>query len=89
MQSGTRKTKAWRLEYDVVSAPEVEPLMGWTSTADPTRQIKLAFPTREDAIRYATRNGIPYRVEEEHEPADKRMSYSDNFRADRPAPWTH
>ncbi|MEM7695126.1 MAG: ETC complex I subunit [Pseudomonadota bacterium] len=89
MQSGTRKTKRWRLEFVTDTAPEVEPLMGWTASADTARQVRLDFPTKEDAVRYAEAKGLEYRIEEGKDAGDKKIAYSDNFRADRPAPWTH
>ena len=89
MQSGTRKTRGWRLEFEPERALSVEPLMGWTASSDPTRQVRLDFPSREDAVAYAERNAIPYRVEDERTTRDKRIAYSDNFRTDRAGPWTH
>lgn len=88
-QSGMGKTRLWRLEYTPESARSIDPLMGWTSSDDMKSQIKLNFETREEAVAYATRNGIPYRVEEPKEVARRAMSYSDNFRSNRAAPWTH
>jgi hypothetical protein len=88
-QSGLGKTKLWRLEYMPESARSIEPLMGWTSSSDMNSQIRLDFETREEAVAYATRNGIPYRVEEPKEVARRAVSYSDNFRASRATPWTH
>ncbi|MEM1381983.1 MAG: ETC complex I subunit, partial [Pseudomonadota bacterium] len=79
MQSGTRNTKEWRLEFVSSAAPGVEPLMGWTSSADTTRQVKLDFPTKEDAIRYAQRNAIPFEVEGEKTANEKKIAYADNF----------
>ncbi|WP_368665296.1 NADH dehydrogenase ubiquinone Fe-S protein 4 [Cellulomonas iranensis] len=52
-------------------------------------QIRLSFDSREDAIEYATRNGIAYRVIEPHEVKRRKVSYSDNFSFYRPQPWTH
>lgn len=89
MQSGTRKTRAWRLEFDAERPPEVEPLMGWTASNDTSRQVKLDFPTREDAVAYAERHGIAYRVEDEKVARPPAKSYADNFKMNRPAPWTH
>lgn len=88
-QSGLGKTKLWRLDYTPESAREIDPLMGWTSSSDMKAQIKLSFETREEAIAYAERNGLAYRVEEPHEVARRQLSYSDNFRFNRVAPWTH
>ncbi len=88
-QSGMGKTKLWRLEFMPESARSIEPLMGWTSSSDMKSQIKLDFETREEAVAYAERNGIPYRVEEPKEIARRIASYSDNFRSNRATPWTH
>ncbi|WP_374547969.1 ETC complex I subunit [Rhodoblastus sp.] len=88
-QSGMGKTKLWRLEYTPESARTIEPLMGWTSSGDMKSQIKLTFDTREEAVAYCERNGIAYRVEEPQELKRRIVSYSDNFRNNRLAPWTH
>ena len=63
MQSGQAKDK-WVLEYEPESPRQIEPLMGWTSSADMNSQVKLRFDSKEEAIAYATRNGVAYRVEE-------------------------
>lgn len=89
MQSGDAASESWLLEYEPESRPTADPLMGYTSSADMRRQIRLAFATRDEAVQYAERRGIPYRVEEAHEPTVKKLSYSDNFRYGRPQPWTH
>jgi hypothetical protein len=52
-------------------------------------QIRLKFATREEAVTYAERNGIAYRVELPNEAKRRQISYSDNFRYDRKTPWTH
>jgi len=89
MQAGQAKTAQWLLVYEPEVPRAVEPLMGYTASADMKRQIKLSFDTREEAVAYCERNGIAYQVYEPHEAAPKRMSYSDNFRPGRPVPWTH
>jgi hypothetical protein len=89
MQSGTAATKRWLLEYEPAEPRRIEPLMGWTSSGDMRSQVRLRFATKEEAIDYANRHGIPYRVTEPHEGEPKPMSYSDNFKYNRPEPWTH
>jgi hypothetical protein len=89
MQSGTAKTKAWVLEYEPEEPRVVEPLMGWTSSADMKQQLSLAFDTKDEAMAYAERHGIPYQVFEAHEPARRAMTYADNFAFNRRTPWTH
>ena len=89
MQSGKANTGFWVLEFEPSAAKMIDSLMGYTSSADMKSQIKLKFETQEEAIAYAVKNGIPYKLEQPHEVARKRVSYSDNFRSDRELPWTH
>jgi len=89
MQSGTAKTERWLLEYEPEQPREIEPLMGWTSSSDMKSQLKLWFESEEEAVAYATRNGIPFRVEQPHEQKRRSISYSDNFKYTRVGQWTH
>jgi hypothetical protein len=89
MQSGKANTGDWLLEYEPEKPRRIDPLMGYTSSGDMRSQIRLSFDTREEAVAYAERNGIAYRVEEPKEPKRRQISYSDNFRYDRKTPWTH
>jgi hypothetical protein len=89
MQSGKAKTGYWLLEFAPEKPRKIDPLMGYTTSGDMKSQIRLKFATREEAVTYAERNGIPYRVELPNEAERKQISYSDNFRYDRKAPWTH
>ena len=89
MQSGTAKTHEWVLDYEPEQPRAVEPLMGWTSSGDMRQQLRLRFATKDEAVAYCERHGIPYQVAEAKEPAQRTISYSDNFRFGRPEPWTH
>jgi hypothetical protein len=89
MQSGTAKTHDWLLEYEPEAPRVVEPLMGWTSSTDMKSQIRLRFPTREEAIAYCERKGIAYQVSEPKEPARRSIAYADNFAFQRRGLWTH
>jgi hypothetical protein len=89
MQSGTAKTERWLLEYEPEQPRSIEPLMGWTSSGDMKSQLKLWFDTVDEAVAYATRNGIAYRVEQPHLAKRKGLSYSDNFKYTRIGQWTH
>ena len=88
MQSGQAKEK-WVLEYEPERAREIEPLMGWTSSTDMRSQLRLHFDNKEEAIAYAEREGIAYRVEEPKPVTRKILSYSENFAANRVIPWSH
>ena len=88
-QSGGAKSKLWRLDFEPAQAREVDPLMGWTGSGDMKGQIRLNFATKDEAIAYAERNGLAYRVEEPKASKTRPVSYSDNFRTNRVMPWTH
>ncbi len=89
MQSGAARTREWRLDYEPEQAQIVEPLMGWTSSSDMKQQLNLAFDTKEEAIAYCERKGIPYQVSEPKEIKRRIAAYSDNFSFKRNDPWTH
>ena len=89
MQSGTARTKEWVLDYEPEEPRVVEPLMGWTSSGDMKQQLRLFFDTKEEAVAYCERHGIPYQVSEPKEPARRTISYADNFAFTRRTPWTH
>lgn len=66
----------------------INPLMGWTSTADPMENVtrsSMAFNTKEDAIAFATKHG--WEVASVEEPNVRRLDrqkryqgYGDKFR---------
>ncbi len=89
MQSGLGNTHEWLLEPAAAEAVAVDPLMGWSGSANTAKQVTLSFPTKEDAIRYAQANGLAYTVSES--PSRKRIhrSYADNFKFGRIGSWTH
>ncbi len=89
MQSGAAKTRHWVLEYEPEVPREAEPLMGWTASSDMKQQLRLTFPTKEDAIDYATKYGIPYRLHEPHKRRKLKKAYADNFKFGRVVSWTH
>jgi hypothetical protein len=51
--------------------------------------VRLSFDTKEEAVAFAERNGIPYRVMEPKPRAAVRKAYADNFRYGRKGAWTH
>ncbi|PZO05155.1 MAG: ETC complex I subunit [Alphaproteobacteria bacterium] len=89
MQSGKGKSRDWRLDFEPASARSIDPLMGWTSSSDMNGQVRLTFETREDAIAYAERHGIAFRLHEPQEPPVIIKAYADNFATHRRQPWTH
>ncbi|MBV1697038.1 MAG: ETC complex I subunit [Hyphomicrobiales bacterium] len=89
MQSGEANTKEWVLDYEPEQPRNIEPLMGWTSSSDMKQQIRLNFDSKEEAVAFCEREGIPYQVFESIPSVRQRMSYSDNFAYSRRQAWTH
>jgi hypothetical protein len=89
MQSGEARTKEWILEFDPAEPRSIDPLMGWTSSGDMRNQIRLEFDTKEEAIAYATREGLAYVVADPKPRKPIRKSYADNFKFGRKDNWTH
>jgi len=89
MQSGNARTRNWVLEFQPEEKREVEPLMGWTSSRDMKSQVRMTFPSKDDAIAYARRNGIAFVIKEPKARKHRAKSYSDNFKFGRIGSWTH
>jgi hypothetical protein len=79
MQSGKKNTQKWVLEFLPEDERFVEPIMGWTGSADTTQQLRIKFADKEAAIEYAKRKGIIYRVIEPNTAKMSIRAYSDNF----------
>jgi hypothetical protein len=89
MQSGKAKTRNWTLAFEPGAARLSDPLMGWTQTTDMDGQVHLSFETREEAVAYAQRRGIPFEVQADPETKRVIKAYADNFAFQRRQPWTH
>lgn len=91
MQSGQAKTRDWVLEFVPADAKVIDPLMGWTGSDDMNAQVRLRFPTREEAIAYADRNAIAYEIFEPKRRGYvlRQNGYGDNFASSRRTAWTH
>ncbi len=89
MQSGNANTREWVLEFEPAIARRLDPLTGWTGSADMNGQVRLTFPSRQEAIAYAKRRQIPHQV---FNPRPRRRvlkAYADNFKFGRAELWTH
>ena len=82
MQSGARARK-WVLAYEPATRRQAEALMGWISAEDTLNEVQLHFETMEEAVAFATKNGLDYTVIRPHDSTEKPKSYADNFRYDR------
>jgi ETC complex I subunit conserved region len=83
------QAKSWVLDFEQASPKAIEPLMGWTSSADVRQQVRLRFDSRTEAIAYCEQNGLAYRVFEPNPAKRIVQAYADNFAYTRPVPWTH
>mmetsp|Transcript_4521 Transcript_4521/g.9727 ORF Transcript_4521/g.9727 Transcript_4521/m.9727 type:complete len:186 (-) Transcript_4521:276-833(-) len=68
----------WRAEFEKIEGADrwTNPLMGWTSTADPLSNMGIAFPTKEAAIEYANRYGYKYSVFEPEQSKENLRKFS-------------
>jgi hypothetical protein len=89
MQSGRANTRGWILAFAPAAARSPDPLMGWTQTTDTDGQVRLTFDSREAAVAYAQRYGIPFEVLPDPEVKKTVKAYADNFAYQRKQPWTH
>ncbi len=77
--SGRAKTRWWVVEFEPRDRPEAERLVGWVGSPDTEQQVMLRFSSREAAIQYCQRRGIPFELEEPHARAIRPKSYAANF----------
>ena len=89
MQSGRAKMKRWVLDYPRSSKVAADTLMGWQSSSDTQRQVRMWFNTSDEAIAYAEAKGIDYEVTEPKSRKLRMKAYADNFAFDRKGAWTH
>ncbi len=89
MQSGRSKMKRWVLEFPRSSAVKPDVLMGWQSSSDTQRQVRMYFATKEEAIAFADAKGLAYDMREPQRRNLRMKTYADNFAYDRKGAWTH
>lgn len=77
--------EGWRLVFERRSAPFIDPLMGWTGGREPLAGLELWFPTLEEAVAYARRQGLRHMVRHDRRSrqaserrARRRRAFSDN-----------
>ena len=80
MQSGSRNTQQWILDYEPNSSKNIDPLMGWTGSADTMGQLRMRFDNLDDAKSYADAHGIAYEVAMPHTKKRHIQAYADNFK---------
>lgn len=80
MQSGNANSDYWLIEFQQDITREKEQLMGWISSKDTQRQVKLKFSTIEQAIEFAKANNWEFEIEEPNLKKFSKRSYADNFK---------
>jgi ETC complex I subunit conserved region len=83
MQSGRGQTRKWLLEYEPATRRSPDPLMGWSSAQDTLNEVRMRFPTLDEAVVFAKKHGLDYTIIEPQARTPKVKSYADNFRYDR------
>ena len=83
MQSGRANLGTWVVEFETGEQRRIDPLMGWVGSGDTRGQVRLNFPSLEDAKAYAGKMGYAYRVQEPKERRIKPKEYAANFPYDR------
>jgi hypothetical protein len=78
MQSGRGKQKTWVLEFETKD-PHTNSLMGWESSSDTLKEVKLKFTSKEKAIDYSIANDIDFSVIEPKRKSFVIKSYEENF----------
>jgi hypothetical protein len=78
MQSGRGNTRKWVIEFEP-GANFTEPLMGWIGSTDTQGQVQLRFGSKQEAITFADKNGLAYRLQEPKPRRIRPKSYAENF----------
>ncbi|KXS95442.1 hypothetical protein AC578_4720 [Pseudocercospora eumusae] len=80
-QSGDWTSHHWRMDWDPLPKGHrwENPLMGWQSSSDFMQGTHLNFVSKEDAIRFANKQGYEYFVQEPNERRIIPKAYADQF----------
>jgi NADH dehydrogenase (ubiquinone) Fe-S protein 4 len=80
-QSGDWHSHHWRMDWDILEKGHrwENPLIGWQSSADFMQGTHISFKSKEDAIRFAEKQGYEYFVQEPNERKFVPKAYANNF----------
>ncbi|KIN00162.1 hypothetical protein OIDMADRAFT_199366 [Oidiodendron maius Zn] len=80
-QSGDWHSHHWRMDWDILSKGHrwQNPLIGWESSADFVQGTHINFKSKEDAVRFAEKQGYEYFVQEPNERKIVPKAYANNF----------
>lgn len=76
------RSQQWQLTFDRRQALKADPLTGWAGGGGDARadQVRLFFPSADEAIRYCERQGLAFEVVPAPPNGLKLQSYADNFK---------
>lgn len=81
-EHGGARNDQWQLTFDREKPLTADPLTGWAGGGGDARadQVRLFFPTADEAIRYCERQGLAFEVVPAPPSRLKLQSYADNFK---------
>ena len=79
MQSGRANLRKWVLEFEPAEARRADPLMGWIGSGDTNGQVRMTFPSRDDAVAFAKRKGLTFHVQTPNKRTIQPKNYSENY----------
>ena len=79
-QSGKANNGLWLLEFERQKPHRADPLTGWNGSGDTNTQVKITFKTRDEAIAFCDKRGLPYHLIPAAPVKMKIQAYADNFR---------
>lgn len=80
-QSGDWHGHHWRMDWDILAKGHrwENPLMGWQSSADFMQGTHMTFKSKEDAVKFAEKQGYEYFVQEPNYRKIVPKLYANNF----------
>lgn len=81
-EHGGGRSEQWQLTFDRRQGLKADPLTGWAGGGGDARadQVRLFFPSPDEAIRYCERQGLAFEVVPAPPKGLKLQSYADNFK---------
>ncbi|CAO3703774.1 unnamed protein product [Rhizopus stolonifer] len=81
-QSGKNGTRLWRIDFDILEEGNrwENPLIGWASSSDFQQGLTMKFFTKEDAVRFAEKQGWKYYIQEPKTAKFVPKAYGNNFK---------
>ena len=81
-EHGAGRVKQWQLAFDRERPLRPDPLTGWAGGSVDARadQVRLFFPSSDEAVAYCERHGLDFEVVPEPPRRLSLQSYADNFK---------